>query len=1026
MKKLHIYFILLSLLLPIFTTGQVITSTPSFPTKNAAVTIVFDATLGSGGLKDYTGDVYAHTGVITDKSNSNSDWKYTPTWGDNNEKYKLNSLGNNKWSLSINPNIREYYGVDNEEKVIKMAFVFRSSDNTKEGKGDGGSDIFVDVSEEGLQVEFTKPTNNSVFEKTASALVTINAIASESIELFIDDLSITNTSSAQLNFSYTPNAAGAHQLIAIARSGSEIAKDTVNILFREETQIETKPSGLIDGINYISNTSVSLQLYAPNKQYVFLIGDFNNWEFSNNYQMKKDGDYFWITLNNLSPEKEYAFQYHIDGELKIADPYADKILDPWNDQYISNSTYPNLAPYPSDKTSEIASVFQTAQTNFNWSDSEFTAPSKEDLVIYELHLRDFTAAGDIKTVQDTLAYLERLGINAIELMPFNEFEGNDSWGYNPSFYFAPDKAYGTKNDYKAFVDECHKRGIAVYMDLVLNHTYGQSPFLKMYFDGTKPTADNPWYNQEHNFETSAAHWGYDLNHESETTQKLIDRINRYWIEEYHIDGYRFDFTKGFSNTYHSISQDEWGGKYDAKRIELLKRMANEIWNVKSDAMVIFEHLSDNQEEKELANHGILLWANANHNYNEATMGWHDNGKSDLNWTSWKEREWDAPNLVSYMESHDEERLMYKNLNYGNSLGDYNAKDLNTALSRMETAATFFFTIPGPKMIWQFGELGYDVSIDENGRVGKKPIHWEYQDIAERKKLFQVYSALTKLKKEEEAFASENFSLETSDALKRIEITHADMDVRVIGNFDVKDGTIAPNFSKTGDWFDYFSGEILPVSDKQMNIILHAGEYHIYTSKQLSTPNIISAPMANNVLLSGVFREDESLWASYDYFDRNDDLEGNSLYQWYRADDANGTNETAILGATALSYTLNADDRNKYIRFSVIAVAQTGELLQANKIYCAYSDQIAISTGINDILSQELRIYPNPVRNILYLENLKQVKKLQLFNLSGKELLNFTFPNESLHLNLNDLTKGIYLLVFELEDGSKLSKKIIKQ
>ena len=81
-------------------------------------------------------------------------------------------------------------------------------------------------------------------------------------------------------------------------------------------------------------------------------------------------------------------------------------------------------------------------------------------------------------------------------MPVNEFEGNTSWGYNPSFYFAVDKYYGTKNDLRTFVDECHSQGMAVIIDLVLNHSFGQSPFYLLYKDADgKPSTDNPWYNQ---------------------------------------------------------------------------------------------------------------------------------------------------------------------------------------------------------------------------------------------------------------------------------------------------------------------------------------------------------------------------------------------------------------------------------------------------------------------------------------------------------------------------------------------------
>ncbi len=209
-----------------------------------------------------------------------------------------------------------------------------------------------------------------------------------------------------------------------------------------------------------------------------------------------DSSWYWITINNLSPGTQYAFQYLIDGTLKVADPYSQLVLDPANDQYISSPTYPNLKPYPNGKTDHIAGVLQTGQTSFQWTDQNYQRPAKNKLNIYELWLDDFVANHDYTTFTDTLNYFQNLGINAIELMPINEFEGNISWGYNPDFYFAPDKYYGPADDLKRFVNECHKRGIAVIMDMVLNHSYGQSPLVRMYYDSAtgKVTPDNPWYN----------------------------------------------------------------------------------------------------------------------------------------------------------------------------------------------------------------------------------------------------------------------------------------------------------------------------------------------------------------------------------------------------------------------------------------------------------------------------------------------------------------------------------------------------
>ncbi|MFM8294360.1 MAG: alpha-amylase family glycosyl hydrolase, partial [Microcystaceae cyanobacterium] len=95
-----------------------------------------------------------------------------------------------------------------------------------------------------------------------------------------------------------------------------------------------------------------------------------------------------------------------------------------------------------------------------------------------------------------ISYLRKLGVNAIELMPVMEFNGNESWGYNPTFMLAPDKAYGPKNELKRLIDICHKNGMAVILDIALNHQDLPNPLVMMDFDFTagKPTAGNKWFN----------------------------------------------------------------------------------------------------------------------------------------------------------------------------------------------------------------------------------------------------------------------------------------------------------------------------------------------------------------------------------------------------------------------------------------------------------------------------------------------------------------------------------------------------
>lgn len=591
------------------------------------------------------------------------------------------------------------------------------------------------------------------------------------------------------------------------------------------------PANLRDGITVISPDSLAFVLYAPGKESVHLIGDFNNWTTSNEYKMTKDGDRFWIKIGGLEKGKEYICQYFIDNKIKIADPYASKISDPWNDKYITSTIYPNLISYPTGKTNEIAMVVNTAPDKYSWKISNFNAPDQKDLIIYEVLIRDFTEKRTIKGVQERLDYIKNLGVNAIELMPFNEFEGNDSWGYNPSFYFATDKAYGTDNDYKAFIDACHAKGIAVIMDMVLNHSFHQSPLVRMYQDATSgnPTDDNPWYNTKS--PNSDYEWGADFNHESKQTQLFVDSVCSYWMSEYKIDGFRFDFTKGFTQT----SGNGWA--YDAARIKNLKRMYDEIKKRNSDAYVIFEHLADNKEEKELADLGIMLWGNMNYNFNEVTMGWGGNKvdndptkfKGDVSWSSYKQREWSKPNLVTYMESHDEERIMFKNNTYGN--GD--VKDLAVGLKRTEAATVIMMSIPGPKMIWQFGELGYDYELGstaEEGRLDKKPIRWDYYNVPERKALYDVYAKMNKLRTEKSIFNTNDFETDLSRQFKQVLLKSGDSYICAIANFDLVPTSATVKFGKEGKWTEYFSNTEINLSTTSLNIELQPGEYRLYISK----------------------------------------------------------------------------------------------------------------------------------------------------------------------------------------------------
>ncbi len=840
MKQILLIFILLSN----FYFAQVVTTVPTYPTETDSIVIFFDATKpGAEELLNYTGTVYAHTGVTTNLGQ----WRYViGQWGNNQNQPALTRLGPNFYRLTIGYP-RQYYGITNPaEKIQTLNFVFRNADGTKQTR----PDIFVRIYQTGVnlviqnpivEVKYGDPLRSPAFVKFGETVqIDIRTVVIQtqiqSIRLFINGNQVAQSDSTRLlfNFSHSNYPLGANNVKVVA-TGNQGSADSSTFTMFCNPQIVNQPlpANIKHGINYTSPVSATLALFAPYKEFIYVIGDFNDWKAQTNYYMKRhyvnaDSVIWWIELTGLSPAVEYAFQYLVDGKIRTGDPYSEKILDSWNDRYIPPQIYPNLKAYPAGKTESVVSVLQTAQSQYQWQVTNFQRPPKENLIIYELLVRDFSTQKSFQFLIDTLSYLKNLGVNAIELMPIMEFAGNLSWGYNTIYHTAVDKFYGTANKLKQFIDLCHQNGIAVILDMVLNHADNLSPLAMLWWDeqNNRPTANNPYLNPTARHPFSVFN---DFNHESSATKYFVDRVNEYWLKEFKFDGFRFDLSKGFTQNF-TNDVNAWS-QYDQSRINLLTRMANKIWQVDPTAYVILEHFAANNEEIVLSNSGMLLWGNLNYQYNEATMGY----SSDLSWGSYKARGWQNPHLVTYMESHDEERLMYKNLQFGNALGSYNIKNLRTALHRIQLAAAFLFIIPGPKLFWQFGELGYDVSIEFNGRTGEKPVRWNYYSEPDRRNLYKVFRELINLKKNFPVFSTNNYTIDVGGYIKKINLMHSTMDVAIIGNFYVGELTPNANFSKTGWWYNFFTRDSIFVTNTGMPMTLKPGEFHIYSTVKLPAP-----------------------------------------------------------------------------------------------------------------------------------------------------------------------------------------------
>ncbi len=481
---------------------------------------------------------------------------------------------------------------------------------------------------------------------------------------------------------------------------------------------------------------------------MILVGEWNDYEISNDYVMNYTDvngmRYFWTTVKGLENDKMYGYYFLVDGNKSVGDPYARLVLDPWNDKYLLTDVYPGLPEYPIGKVSDVPlAIYQGNINDYDWQVTDFKGVPASDLIIYELLFRDFTGTegkadgnGTVRKAIEKIPYLKTLGVNAIELLPIMEFNGNISWGYNPNFYFAPDKAYGTPDDYKEFIDVCHQNGMAVILDMVFNQSDGLHPWYQMY-----PVGSNPFYNMNAPHAYSVLN---DWNQGFPMVQEQWVDVLRYWMEEYKFDGFRFDLVKGLGdNDSYANSGDSGTNAYNASRVARMRELQKVVESVNPNAYFINENLAGAKEENEMAETGQLNWANINGAGCQFAMGYNSNSNLNRMYAPNDSRTWGS--TVSYLESHDEERLAYKQNKDGAAGVKGNEK---VSMQRLGSAAVQMILAPGAHMIWQFSELGNSQTTkNQNGGNNTDPkiVNWGLLDDADHKGLYDNYSELIALR-----------------------------------------------------------------------------------------------------------------------------------------------------------------------------------------------------------------------------------------------------------------------------------------
>lgn len=434
---------------------------------------------------------------------------------------------------------------------------------------------------------------------------------------------------------------------------------------------------------------MEFQLFAPHVERVELIG---SW-LAEPAPMTKDETGTWRSSSEV-PDGRNTYQFRLPSRSPFLEGQTVEVTDPFA-RVVDESNH--------DAGVIVLENGQDVTTAYVWQHDDKPLPQDDELVLYELHVGEFGwkdgRAGSFSSVIDRLDYLRDLGVNAVELMPVAAFPMDKSWGYNVRHACAIENAYGGPQDLKRLVDECHARGMRVILDIVFNHTESESPLTKIdfyyWFGDSRP--NEPSFGPKFDYERVDD--SLRIN-----DQKLMParkhglEVALYWLNEYHIDGYRLDATAVLNNfDFARLLRQECKGAADGKPFYIVAEQipenpsiagpnapADGAWHRAFENAVIDaltgngDHAGELLEALQPLNHGYVSPAR----------------------------------VVNYIESHDEFTMMQK-LSGAGITGD-------AAFRKAKLAATLLLTAVGNPMLYQGQEFGgYRVRDLEI-----RPLQWE--------------------------------------------------------------------------------------------------------------------------------------------------------------------------------------------------------------------------------------------------------------------------------------------------------------
>ncbi len=687
---------------------------------------------------------------------------------------------------------------DDGEQIIQSLKFAILWDNGEWDAGSNGQILFYDINldftiqDTDPNVIFISPTPESGTEVTPP--VNINAVGNaQSVEFWLNNELIGEDDSIPFSMTWAPiDGAFGDYTIAVRALGENgnVSYSFLDYTIPYEVEEMNAPAGITDGLQ-INGNNVTISLYAPGKEYVSLKGSWNS-QFPNGELMYLSGDTLWWYETTL-PNGSYEYQFNIEGIKNIADPWSKDVQ--WKD--------PN-AGWESSYYGHAKTSFLVGEPEFEWTDSNYMRPSQEDVIVYELHVGDFASDGENHgTFQDVIekiesGYFNDLGINAIELMPVNEFEGGYSWGYDSAFPMAPESSYGTPNELKQLVNIAHEHDIAILMDVVFNHLWGSSPLFQLYQPADNYEFEDHDYSNCPYFANELSEWGYKLNHWSTRTRMYIDEVLFTWIYDYHIDGFRFDYTPGVGWD----SSNEFGASHYSSMLHWI------------DPTYILIAEEDNAHQINITDFDAgwdysfhhMLFANSV-GINHEGHWWGDMNDVSNHIDAYSQGYNSHLGQVVYSESHDENRIVYE-------CNEYQGDNLETAYKKSLLGAAIMLTSEGTPMLYQGQEFGQNGYSRENGHIIPQPLQWENLQTTLGEELNVKYSNLIRMRGELNALKSNHTEFKLLNSQDKVlvywRISGEDKAV-VVANFDEQTHYVDVEFPHSGEWVDGISEEVININ-----------------------------------------------------------------------------------------------------------------------------------------------------------------------------------------------------------------------